>query len=85
MRIYSQREARRLAQRVRELQDIQDKQRDRWATQWPDGIFIRELGFDANDPLLVSISTARKLGFPVLVTVQGSRIVFFAVSPTSQK
>lgn len=74
----SQKEARRLKARVRQLEIILEEQRRRWGQYWPGGTNITSLS--APDPrLLTAIETARLLGHAVVVTVESGRIYFYAL------
>jgi hypothetical protein len=62
----SQREARRLRQKVRQLED-QEHQRNRvWVEGWPNGVHLGSLAVP--EWIYYSALTARKLGHAIVVT-----------------
>jgi hypothetical protein len=60
-----QREARRLRERVRELEAERDKQRAAWTLDYPGGTHIATS--KPADTVVASVRTARKLGHAVVV------------------
>lgn len=67
----SQREARNLRKRVAELEQILDRQRSIWASEWPKGIHIDNVEVKSEEWHIVN--TARKLGHAVVaVPIEGS-------------
>lgn len=77
----SQREARALRKRVRELETLQRQQRTTWGDEWPDGTIIGRLQLDAPSLQVQAVQTARRLKHAVVaVPVDGNRaLVFFAL------
>lgn len=74
----SQKEARRLKARVRQLEIILEEQRHRWGQHWPGGKNIAT-SVTPDTRLVASIETARLLGHAVVVTVMDGRIYFYAL------
>jgi hypothetical protein len=64
----SQREARALRRRVQELEDTIDRQRNAWATDWPNGTHLGSVNYGAPNVLVAAARTARRLGHAVVVT-----------------
>ena len=79
MKKISQREARRLQKRVRELQIIQGKQFDSWSREFP-GIHLGSVTMttEGSRGEVRKIETARKLGFVVVVATDGDQVRFYA-------
>ena len=75
-RHFSQREANRLAKRVRQLEDILSQQRKRWSSDWPSSVVIERVKL--LEKSVAIISTARALGHAVIAVVQDDSIAFFA-------
>lgn len=77
----SQREARRLKNRVVELEQLQAQQRSIWVRDYPRGVHLGSLNLD-RDWFMGRIEAARMLGHPI-VAIQneaGTQIRFYAVS-----
>lgn len=74
----SQREARRLRKRVIELEDILDRERNRWATGWrPGWVNIETLLF--SDASFAKVDISRKLGHAVVcVPSEGNKVMLYA-------
>jgi len=74
----SQREARRLKTRVRELEALHAQQRRRWGCENPGGV---ELGYVAlsRDWFMGRIEAARMLGHAIIITEKENKIYFYAV------
>ncbi len=72
----SQREARRLKKRVRELEASQDRLRDYWRGDWPGTVLLRL--DDPSPQLLATVTTARKLHHAVCVTAINDHLLFWA-------
>lgn len=62
----SQREARAAVKRVDELETLRAKERTSWVSDYPRGVYLAHWEPDAW--LFHSVKTARRLGFPVVVT-----------------
>lgn len=78
MRKISQRTARRALKRVAELEALRKTERAAWVSEYPNGIHLAE--WEPSDWLFHSIKTARRLGFPVVVTHKtGGKIDFYVV------
>lgn len=65
MKKISQREARRLRERVRKLEEAESKRRSVWLREWPDGVNICTVRL--NDIEFGIAETARKLGHALVV------------------
>ena len=77
MSTISQREAHKLSKRVRELEDILNRQRHGWATEWPDGVNIASMDASNVANLCAVINTARILKHAVICTVDGNTVRFY--------
>lgn len=77
----SQREARALRKRVRELEALQRRQRTVWGEEWPDGTIIGRLQLDAPSLQIQAVQTARRLKHAVVaVPVNDNKaLVLFAL------
>lgn len=53
-----------------------DRQKNAWRKEWPNGTLIGET---TSSRLIMAVSTARKLGHPVVVTANESGISFIAL------
>lgn len=74
----SQREARKLKRRVRELENVLDEMRKNWREDWPAGrLFHRAIG--ADKITLTAIKTARLLRHAVVVMPSGDDLVYFGM------
>lgn len=84
MKVISQREARRLQKRVKQLMQLQSDQHAGWSTDYP-GIHIASYtGFTSDSPAAVAIKIARRLGRVVVVTAHDNGdLKFFAARPVS--
>lgn len=65
----SQREARRVRKRVRELEEMENKRRMTWKSDYPGGVFL--VGINVQSNVHAMAKTARKLGHAVVVTTNG--------------
>ncbi len=77
MAIISQREAKRLQKRVRELEAQEERRRCVWSSDWPGGVNIATL--DPSGDLKARIEVARKLFHAVVVTQDGGLLRFYAL------
>lgn len=75
----SQREARRLRKRVEELEELEDKRRQAWKSEYPGGVFLE--GISVQAWTYASLRTARKLGHAVVVTTNGDNSIQFYALP----
>jgi hypothetical protein len=73
MKQISQREARRLQKRVRELESIMDHERAVYACDWPGGVNIGSLSWEADNFVACAVYTARRLKHAVVAVSDGSR------------
>ena len=75
----SQKEARHLRQRVKELEERRRKERAGYASDYPGGVHLGS--WEPADWFYASIKTARRLGFPVVVTHEPNtqKLQFYAV------
>lgn len=72
----SQREAQRLRQRVRDLETLRANERKGWLSDWPGTSLGRvELG---DGSIKGAVWAARRLGHPVIATLDGTVLVLFA-------
>lgn len=71
MKKISQRQARKLLARVRELESILDKQRNRWSGEWPEGVYLGSLNV-APEWLKGRIDAARLLNHAVVAATRDS-------------
>ena len=79
-RTITQAEARRLQQRVAQLEDDEERRRAAWVQDYPDGVNIATLSSASSDDRVpTSIRTARKLGHAVVVCDDGNRLLFYAL------
>lgn len=76
----SQREARALRRRVRELEEVERQRRMTWSSRYPGGTHFRSLAIA--DAPYVAIATARKLGHAVVVTTDTSNTLHFYALPS---
>jgi hypothetical protein len=74
MSTISQREARRLKKRVRELEERIRMQNVRWASEWPGGVEIASFT-DVGELVSAEIRTARLLGHAAVCTVNQANVV----------
>ena len=74
----SQREARRLKARVRQLETERTEQRNKWIRDYPGGIPLGNITRE-RDWLSGRIEAARLLNHPVVVTEGEGKLYFFAV------
>lgn len=72
----SQREARKLRKRVAELENILQRQKRAFTSEWPSSVSIARL--IPSDVHMACIKTARKLDHAVVVVPDGNELVFFA-------
>ena len=77
----SQTEARKLRRRVAELEGVLDRQRRRWASDYPGGVEICSARFDSENALPVAVRTARSLGHAVVVIASNEGYVRFQALP----
>jgi len=77
----SQREAKRLRARVRELERQEDLRRRSWVYDWPGGFKIVQYKLDAWHPVPTAIRTARKLQHAVVVTASDDGMLRFIGLP----
>lgn len=77
MRKISQKAARRALKRVAELEALRSKERAAWVSGYPNGIHVAE--WEPSDWLFHSIKTARRLGFPVVVTHESAGKIHFYI------
>jgi hypothetical protein len=75
----TQTEARRLQQRVRQLEDMLGKQRNAYVRDWPDGIHLGSIAMNERPRLLGGIETARKLKHAIVVTTDNLSLNVYAV------
>lgn len=75
----SQREARKLRKRVAELERHIESQRRAWGADWPDGTNFRTFDASAHGELRAAIKTARMLKHAVVVTLNDTQILFYAL------
>lgn len=74
----SQREARSLKRRVRDLEYELSRQRNAWADVWPGGVRIAQI--DAGDTCGEVVRVSRKLGHAVVVTAgSDGRLFLYAL------
>jgi hypothetical protein len=74
----SQREARRLKQRVRELEALHAGQRRRWGAENPGGVELGRVNLP-RDWFMGRIEAARLLGHAIVITESDNQIHFYAV------
>lgn len=79
----SQREARRLRKRVKELEKVLINQRRVYAQDWTDGTEIASATF-AEDAVPTAIRTARRLNHAVVVVGNETRTIRFIALPHPQ-
>lgn len=77
----SQREAVACRKRVVELEREIQAQRRTWGTEWPGGVSIGSVKWDANANVPTAIRTARRLAHGVVVTVDDGGTVNFLALP----
>jgi hypothetical protein len=75
----SQREARRLRQRVEELEIAEVRRRRGWSADYPGGVHIASVEYSADHRLLVAIGTARRLGHAVVVVERSGELLFYGI------
>lgn len=76
----TQKEARSLRARVAELEGILQDQRRHWRADWPQGVNIATVaGASDQEPALVAVRTARRLGHAVVVVDNGPRLALLAL------
>ncbi len=80
----SQREARQLRKRVRELGALIESQRREWRAEWPLGKCLGRLTVPATSQMDEAVRVSRLLGHAVVVTADKADLVFFAM-PADQK
>jgi hypothetical protein len=69
----TQREARALRKRVRELENVLEGQRNAWVREWVGGTHIASFDATQDDNRFASIHTARCLGHAVVLVSNGYR------------
>jgi hypothetical protein len=76
----SQREARRLKKRVRELEDQQARRARQWSSEYPGGVHIDTIRITNAEACI--IETAQKLGNAIVVKSAGNdQIYVYGVRP----
>lgn len=76
----SQREARRLQQRVEELEKTINDQHRSWSSSYPGGTHIASQAFTAETDFLPAIvKVSRQLGHAVVVVNDGARLMFYGL------
>ena len=83
--IISQREARRLRQRVTALEDAENARRSAWATNWPLGAEIVRQQFPHDGMVTTAIRTARTLRHAVVALADETGVVHFIALPLPLK
>jgi hypothetical protein len=78
----SQREARRLKKRVEELEEMDNKRRQAWKSEYPGGVFLE--GIAVQPWTYATVKTARKLGHAVVITTNGENTIQFYALPLSR-
>ena len=76
-RTITQAEARRLLRENRHLTRVLESQRNEWSREWPDGRVVARAGLPTD--AVVAIRTARALDHAVVVQLEGSDALFFAL------
>lgn len=77
----SQREARRLAKRVLELERRQSAQRSMWSQEYFGGVNITSVKYDSIGSVVSAIRTARALGHAVVVIADSDGTLRFMALP----
>ena len=86
----SQREARRLARRVRELETLALARNETWRSDWPGGKQVasrwqaggKQVAYtSASAELVAVVRTARRLGHAVVVVDDGGALRYYGVLP----
>lgn len=80
----SQAEARRLKRRVRELEDVQRRQRSYWSFEYPGGVNILTLTV-ANEAVTATIKTAQLLNHTVVVKHRQGELLFYAIPQVEEQ
>lgn len=80
MKAISQREARRLKKQVRDLMNQIDTMRRSWGRDYP-GVHLLTLNEEdvMGDTDVAVLKTARRMGHPVVVTVDGKAVYFYGM------
>lgn len=78
----SQREARAMRKRLREIADRERQERHAWTATWPNGVCLQSVTVDP--VVYAKIETARRLGYPVVVTTSQNALYFHAVKEIEQ-
>lgn len=81
MKPISQSEGRRLRKRVSYLESAIREQKRSWSSYYPEGTIL--CSADVDGSVAWPIHTARKLGFGVVVTSEGNKLVYRAVKLVS--
>lgn len=79
----SQREARKLQKRVRELELREQSRFARWSSDYVNGTNICSYGFEQNGLIHTAIKTARVLKHAVVVTTDDAGRVYFHALPAT--
>jgi hypothetical protein len=78
----SQREARRLKRRVKELEESRRAVMRSWASDFPSGVHICSMTAGRDGLVHTAIRTAQRLGHAVIVTTDGDgKLYFYANKP----
>jgi glycine/D-amino acid oxidase-like deaminating enzyme len=76
----SQREARRFKKRVAELEQILERQRRSWVSDWPGGVNVAQHEHVSDTAFLPAVvNNCRHLGHAVVVTVDGGKLMYYAL------
>lgn len=67
----SQREARRMKKRLAELEQMEERRRNAWRTDYPGGVNLVNISLADRPWVIATVKTARKLGHAVVVTSNG--------------
>lgn len=73
----SQREARRLRKKLGEMERAEEARRRSWASDYPGGVNFTVS--QPNETVIAAIKTARMLGHAVVVTLNGSTVLYHAM------
>jgi phage-related minor tail protein len=79
----SQREARALRRRVRELEQVLDRQQNAWAESWPGGVNIET--FNTDSDTVAKIQTARLLKHACVAVVRPNGDIAIYALPLGSK
>lgn len=77
----SQKEARRLRKRVRELEQAERHRRRSWGQEWLGGVIVTSFQWPTTDQHVIAIRTARKIGHAVVVTGDDNGMLRFVALP----